>query len=504
MTAPRRRLLWLLLVPVVAAALYFALRGRGEATQYTFGAVDRGDVVEVVGATGTLEAVTTVQIGSQVSGTIQSLYADFNSQVKKGEVIARLDPAIFQARLGQAEANLVAARANLDRAKATVDDSRLKFERAKELAGQKLVPQSDLDTAKSNYDGAVAAVKAAEAAVSQSVASVNQAKLDLSHTVIDVPIDGVVISRNVDVGQTVAASFTAPVLFTVANDLSRMRVNASIDEADVGRVREGQDVLFHVDAYPERDFWGRVEQVRLNPTTVSNVVTYNTIVAVDNSNLLLRPGMTATVSVQVRKAENALRVPASALRFRPEGFEVPRAGRRGPGGPGGGAGTAEGGASGARPSQAAGGDPAVAGAAQAAPAPGEARPQRTGAAAGAGGRPGGPGAWRREAGGGRPGVSAAGGPPPAPGGGPAGGWGGGQGRRGRPSTLFVPGPDGKPKAVPVVVGISDGQWVEVREGVEEGATVITGTEIPGAPRGPRPSGSPSSNPFSPQFQRRQR
>ncbi|MFN8092116.1 MAG: efflux RND transporter periplasmic adaptor subunit [Vicinamibacteria bacterium] len=354
MTAPRRRLLWLLLVPVVAAALYFALRGRGEATQYTFGAVDRGDVVEVVGATGTLEAVTTVQIGSQVSGTIQSLYADFNSQVKKGEVIARLDPAIFQARLGQAEANLVAARANLDRAKATVEDTRLKFERAKELAGQKLVPQSDLDTAKSNFDGAVAAVKAAEAAVSQSVASVNQAKLDLSHTVIDVPIDGVVISRNVDVGQTVAASFTAPVLFTVANDLSRMRVNASIDEADVGRVREGQDVLFHVDAYPERDFWGRVEQVRLNPTTVSNVVTYNTIVAVDNSNLLLRPGMTATVSVQVRKAENALRVPASALRFRPEGFEVPRAGRRGPGGPGGGGGTAAGGASGARPAQAAG------------------------------------------------------------------------------------------------------------------------------------------------------
>ena len=275
MPAPRLRLLWLLLVPVVVAAGYFFLRHRGEVTEYTLGRVDRGDVVEVVGATGTMEAVQTVQIGSQVSGTIQSLYADFNSQVKKGEVIARLDPSIFDARLGQADANLVAARANLDRAKATVEDTRLKFERARELARQELVPQSDLDTAKSNQDGAVASVKAAEASVSQAVASVNQAKLDLSHTVIDTPIDGVVISRSVDVGQTVAASFQAPTLFVIANDLSHMRVNASIDEADVGRVREGQDVLFHVDAYPERDFWGRVEQVRLNPTTVSNVVTYN-------------------------------------------------------------------------------------------------------------------------------------------------------------------------------------------------------------------------------------
>jgi HlyD family secretion protein len=466
-------------------------------------------VVEVVGATGTLEAVTTVQIGSQVSGTIQSLYADFNSQVKKGQVIARLDPSIFQARLGQAEANLVAARANLDRARATVDDTRLKFERSKELAAQKLVPQSDLDTAKANHDGAVAAVKAAEAAVSQSVAAVNQAKLDLSHTVIDTPIDGVVISRNVDVGQTVAASFQAPVLFTVANDLTRMRVNASIDEADVGRVREGQDVLFHVDAYPERDFWGRVEQVRLNPTTVSNVVTYNAIVAVDNENLLLRPGMTATVSVQVRKAENTLRVPAAALRFRPEGFEVPRGGRRGTGGPGGQSGP--GGASG----QAAAA-PAGAGTAQAAPAPTDTRAVSQAPGGGPGGRPGGgpggrpgggPGGWRRNAGGSGAGLAAA---PGGPGAGSTdavggqGGWGGGPGRRGRPSTIFVPGPDGMPKAVPVTVGISDGQYVEVREGLDEGATVITGTEIPGAPRGPRPSGSPSSNPFSPQFQRRQR
>ena len=200
---------------------------------------------------------------------------------------------------------------------------RQKYARAKELAAQKLLPATDLETAKANFDGAVAQVKASEAAESQSQASVNQAKVDLSHTIIDTPIDGVVISRNVDVGQTVAASFQAPVLFVIANDLARMRVNAAVDEADVGRVREGQEVVFHVDAFPEREFKGVIEQVRLNPTTVSNVVSYNTIVAVDNRDLLLRPGMTATVSIVVRKAENALRLPAAALRFRPEGFQRP-------------------------------------------------------------------------------------------------------------------------------------------------------------------------------------
>ena len=288
--------------------------------------MDRGDVVEVVGATGALEAVTTVQIGSQVSGTIQSLNADFNSTVKKGQIIARLDPSILDARLGQAQANLLAAKANVERARSSVEDMRQKYERAKELAAQKLLPATELETAKANYDGATAELKANQAAESQSAANLNQAKVDLSHTVIDTPIDGVVISRNVDVGQTVAASFQAPVLFVIANDLARMRVNASVDEADVGRVREGQDVTFHVDAFPEREFKGLVEQVRLNPTTVSNVVSYNTIIAVDNRDLLLRPGMTATVSIVVRKAENALRIPASALRFRPEGYQRPTGG----------------------------------------------------------------------------------------------------------------------------------------------------------------------------------
>jgi len=451
MATARRRLLWLLLIPVLLAGGFFLLRGRGEATQFTTGAIDRGDVVQVVGATGILEAVTTVQLGSQVSGTIKSLHADFNSTVKKGQVVARLDPSIFDARLGQAQANLLAAKANVERARSTVEDARQKYARAKELATQKLLPTTELETAKANFDGAVAQVKANEAAESQSQASVNQAKLDLSHTIIDTPIDGVVISRNVDVGQTVAASFQAPVLFVIANDLAQMRVNAAVDEADVGRVREEQEVVFHVDAFPEREFKGVIEQVRLNPTTVSNVVSYNTIVAVDNRDLLLRPGMTATVSIVVRKAENALRLPAAALRFRPEGFPRPT---------GGGAPTS--------------GAPGL-------------------AASGGQGAPGGTGMGRP--GGQRP----QGGPWARPSSGPSGP--GGARGPGRPTTVFVPDEKGQPKPVEVRIGVSDGQFVEMREGLVEGAVVITGTEIPGARAagaGPRPGTSPSSNPFNPQ------
>jgi HlyD family secretion protein len=469
MATARRRLLWLLLVPVVLAVGFFLLRGRGEATQFTTGTIDRGDVVEVVGATGALEAVTTVQIGSQVSGTIKDLHADFNSTVKKGQIIARLDPSIFEARLGQANANVLAAKANVDRARSTVEDTRQKYERAKELAATRLIAETDLETAKANYDGAVAQLKANEAAQSQAQANVDQAALDLSHTIIATPIDGVVISRNVDVGQTVAASFQAPVLFVIANDLAQMRVNASVDEADVGRVREGQEVVFHVDAYPEREFKGTVEQVRLNPTTVSNVVSYNTIVAVDNRDLLLRPGMTATVSIVVRKAQNALRLPASALRFRPEGYQRPSSGRGGP---------STAGATGAPGAQ---GTPGAQGAMQRS---GGDRPQ---GGQSAGGSPGG----------GIPGAAMAaerggwGGP---------GGPGGGQGP-GRPTVVFVPGEKGEPKPVDVRIGVSDGQFVELRQGLDEGTVVITGTEIPGARAagaGARPGASPSSNPFSPQ------
>ena len=485
MSIRNSRLLWAGALALALAAGWFALRGRSEAPRFTTGSVDRGDVTEVVGATGTLEAVTTVQLGSQVSGTIQSLNADFNSTVKKNQVVARLDPSLFEARVGQARANVQAARANVDRAKAEVEDNRQKYERAKELAAGKLLPESDLETAKASYDGAVAQLKANQAAESQAQANQNQAELDLSHTIITTPIDGVVISRNVDVGQTVAASFQAPILFLIAGDLTKMRVNASVDEADIGRVREAQDVSFHVDAYPEREFAGKVEQVRLNPTSVQNVVTYNTIVAVDNQNMLLRPGMTATVSIVVRKAEQALRIPASALRFRPDGFQAPSRRAGGPGAPGAPA-AASGAPGGAIPGAAMASERRGPGAGGPSGPTAQAAPAGTAAAGPSGSGQGGGAGWRGQGG---------------PGGGGTGGWG-----RGRPSTVFMLDQTGQPKPIDVRVGISDGQFVEIREGLEEGASVITGTEIPGGRAGaaPRPGSSPSSNPFSPQFQRRQR
>ncbi len=457
-------------VVVLAAGALVAFRGRSPDVQYSTFTVDRGDIVDVVGATGTLQAVTTVQVGSQVSGTIASLDADFNSHVRKDEVVARLDPSIFDARLSQARANLVAAHANVERARATVADTKQKYERAKELAAQSLLPASDLETAKSNYEVATANVRAAEAEVAQSSASVQQAQVDLGHTVIKAPIDGVVVARNVDVGQTVAASLQAPTLFIIANDLSHMQVNASIDEADIGRVRMGQDVTFHVDAYPSETFTGRVEQVRLQPITSQNVVTYNTIIAVENTNQRLMPGMTATVSLIVQKREAALRIPASALRFRPEGWEA-RTGRRG----------AFGAASGAPSAGAASGGPA------AGPSP-----AASVAAPGEGGR-------------GRRRASAAGGGAPGERPAPGAGTGGGERSGTRPTLVFVLGPNGSAQPRPVHTGISDGQYVEVVDGLEEGAPVITGAggETPraGAPR----TGASGGNPFAPQPpQRRQR
>jgi HlyD family secretion protein len=448
---PRTRTIVVALT-VVAASLVAAFAWRRNGTELTYStvSVDRGDILDVVGATGTLEAVVTVQVGSQVSGTIQSLYADFNTQVKKGQVIARLDPSLFEARLGQAKANLISAHANVERSRAQVGDTEQKYARARELADQKLLPISDLETAKANFDAARAQVKASDAAVSQAQANVNQAELDLSHTVIATPIDGVVIARNVDVGQTVAASFQAPVLFVIANDLAKMRVNAAIDEADVGRIENGQDVSFRVDAYPDRTFAGRIEQVRLQPTTVQNVVTYNTIISVDNAELRLRPGMTATVSVIVNRADDALRIPAAALRFRPEGFVSPTGGRR---------------------AQNAAGSPT------AAVGPGAGAPP--GGPSGSGGPRRGEGRGRRTAGASRD--------------------------RAQKGLVFVLDEKAAPKANPVTLGISDGQFVEVKEGLAEGAAVVTGVDSGARATAARPAAAATTNPFAPgPPQRRQR
>jgi HlyD family secretion protein len=472
MTPAHRR--WALAIAVVGAvALTFFLCRRAPEPRYTTATVDRGDVVETVGATGALQAVVTVQVGSQVSGTIQELKADFNSVVKKGQVIARLDPSSFEARVLQARANVVTAQANVEKAKAAIDDAKQKYERAKQLAGEQLLPAADLETAQATYQGAVAGLEGAKAAVTQAQANLTQSQVDLAHTVITAPIDGVVISRSVDVGQTVAASFQAPVLFTIANDLTQMQVNASVDESDVGKLAPDQEVTFHVDAYPDRTFTGRVQQVRLQPTTTQNVVTYNTIITVENKDLRLMPGMTASVSVIVERRSNVLRVPAAALRFRPpDAAAANAAGER---------------AGAGRDRAAQNGGPA-----SAAEAGSPDRASRRGSEAGGAGREGGEGRgrWRdrMRAGGGSSGAGTAG-PEENP---------------ARPAQVYQLVETGV-EPTRILVGPSDGHFVEVREGLTEGATVVTGLEgaTASGARGTPASGS-GSNPFNPQFQRRQR
>jgi HlyD family secretion protein len=279
--------------------------------------VTQGDLAETVGATGALQAVTTVQVGTQVSGTIQELNADFNSLVRKGQVLARLDPSLIQSQIEQARANLIRAEADLERLRVSLDDTRTKLARAKELSEKKLIAQTELEAADVAVRSAEAQLRSQEAGVTQSQASLRQNQVNLAHTVIESPIDGLVISRNVDVGQTVAASMSAPTLFVLAADLTKMQVLASLDESDVGRIRPGQAVRFRVDAYPTDEFMGSVTQVRLQPTTVQNVVTYQTVIDVPNPELKLKPGMTANVNVEIARRSDVLRVPNGALRFRP-------------------------------------------------------------------------------------------------------------------------------------------------------------------------------------------
>jgi HlyD family secretion protein len=328
----KRAMIAIVLLAVVGGGVgaWYSQRNKTE-IQVNTAPLSRGDIVDTVGATGTLQAVTTVQVGSQVSGNIEWLGADFNSIVKKGQVIARLDPSLFDAQLQQVQANLVQARANLtksrselDRARVQLTDAQQKMNRAKELSSKELLAASELDSAKIAVDTAMAAVASqqasvtqSQAAVTQSEASVNQSQVNHDHTVIVAPIDGIVTQRNVDVGQTVAASMQAPTLFIIAADLAEMQVNANIDEADVGRIRPGQQVSFRVDAYPTDNFIGIVTQIRLQPVVVSNVTTYGAVITVPNRELKLKPGMTANVKIEIAKRTNALRIPNAALRFRP-------------------------------------------------------------------------------------------------------------------------------------------------------------------------------------------
>jgi HlyD family secretion protein len=378
--ALNKRWLYFVTAGSVAVAVitgYTLLSSRAKVEGFMTANVERGDIRNTVSATGTLQAVTTVQVGSQVSGTIQALHADFNSEVKKGQVIAQLDPAVFQAQVKQARANLkqvhadlTDANAKLSAAKATVenlragvssasanvaalkaqlDDALSLLKRQEELVERGIISQREFELARTNHQAALARynqasaqldqarvseqssasagveqaqaqVELAEARVEQTAAALELAEVNLSHTTIRSPIDGVVVLRSVDVGQTVAASLQAPTLFTIANDLTRMQVIANIDEADVGMINTNNRVDFTVDAFPGKSFRGTINQLRLNPQTVQNVVTYNVVIDVKNQDLKLKPGMTANLTFYIAERDNAIKVPNAALRFSPQGL----------------------------------------------------------------------------------------------------------------------------------------------------------------------------------------
>ncbi len=307
-----------LLIATGATAALLSSRRTPEAPRFVTANVARGDVVSKVTATGTLSATVTVQVGTQVSGRIQSLSADFNSRVKKGQVLATIDPQLFNAALAQTSANEKAALANVAKAKAQYADAERKRVRAAQLAEKEYLAQAELETAVADSEIAKASIEAAEASVSQARAQRQQAQVNLGLTTISSPIDGVIISRAVDVGQTVAASLQSPTLFTIAEDLATMQVHTSVAEADVGKLKEGLGATFTVDAFPNRQFTGHISQLRYAAQVVSNVVTYDAVIDVENPELLLRPGMTANVSFITQEARDVLKVPNAALRFRLE------------------------------------------------------------------------------------------------------------------------------------------------------------------------------------------
>jgi HlyD family secretion protein len=307
------------LVIIAGAILGWTLlkNNKNGVVKYRQEAISKGDIEALVVTTGTLNPVTTVEVGSQVSGKIAKLYADFNSQVKEGQVVAELDQSLLKSRVDQNQANYLSALASLEKAKVTLANLQKQYERALSLFDKNLISYEEKDMAEANYLGAKTDLQSAEARVEQAKSQVESSKVDLGYAIIRSPIDGIVISRNINIGQTVQASYQAPKLFEIANDLSKMQVECSVDEADVGKVKEGQKVRFTVDAFPDDTFNGTVKQVRFSPTVTQNVVTYTTIAEVDNPALKLRPGMTATVSIITGEAKGVLRVPNAGLRFTP-------------------------------------------------------------------------------------------------------------------------------------------------------------------------------------------
>jgi HlyD family secretion protein len=334
---------WLLaVVALLMLLIVWRWQRDGDAPRYRTSAVDRGSIALVISATGNLKARSTVDVGTQVSGQVQTVSVDFNDPVRKDQIIATIDPANFHSRLTQAEAdltsahaNLVAAQANLGEATATLRNLDADFTRKQQVFERQLISRSDFDAAlaardqaRARLESAKAGIKVAQSQVAQREAAVVNARLDVEHSIIRSPVDGVILSRTIEPGQTVAASFQTPVLFSIAEDLRQMQLDLSIDEADVGQVREGLPVRFTVDAFPGRDYQGVVRQVRLAATNTANVITYPVVVAVDNPDGSLLPGMTANAEVQVSRRDDVLRVANAALRYRPVGYQAPTSGER--------------------------------------------------------------------------------------------------------------------------------------------------------------------------------
>jgi len=425
-----------LVLALLGTAGYFYFKQPAK-PQYKTLKVERGSIVSTVSATGTINAVVTVQVGTQVSGTLSKLYVDFNSQVKKGQPIAQIDPALFASAVEQARGNALSSAANLGKARVTLADTKRTLGRNKLLLEQGIVSQSDLDAAQTAYDAALTGVDSAQASVMQASGALKQAETNLQYSTIRSPVDGIIVSRNVDVGQTVAASFQTPTLFTIAQDLTKMEIDTSVDESDISRLKVGQPASFTVDAYPDQLFTGTVIQIRNAPIVTQNVVTYVTVIGVSNKDLKLKPGMTANVAVQTQKKDDVLKIPSAALRFKPKPGKDDKGKEE--------KGKEE----------------------KSARAEQEQKPGPPGTAGAAGGR---------DARGATAGGAAKGGQ----GGHPVGGQ-----RKGASQRVYRTKADGSPVGVPVMTGISDGGFVELVSGeLQENDEVIVEQVTPGKKSGP--------------------
>jgi HlyD family secretion protein len=417
---------------LLALGGFFALKkftGKTGPT-YEVGKVEKGRIAPRVTATGTLSALVTVQVGAQVSGRIQELSADYNVTVKKGQTIAKIDPQLFEASLENAKANWVSAQGALVRAQVQAADAERQFKRNKELLDRKLVAQADVDTIQANYEAAVANIDVMKGNLAQAKAQWHQAEVNLNYTTIISPINGTVISRNVDVGQTVAASLSAPTLFVIAEDLERMQVDTNVAEADVGKLQPGMKASFTVDAFPNEKFKGTVRQVRNAPQTVQNVVTYDAVIDVENPDLKLKPGMTANVTFVWADREDVLKVPNAAIRFKPSADAVQQ-----------------------RPVAVAGLAGGSGGGASEAPAQGHGRHNGNGNGNGSGGDGGG---WKKPS---------------------------------DEKTVWMQ-KEGHLEPVTIKIGVTDGSYTEVVSGLNEGDDVVTDSNDPSGAQKPKQQQGP--------------